>query len=184
MGQREGIRETTGARRAALRRAFFGAAGRMMERLPRRAGISGLRTRPRAARAIFPSAAPMGWPCPRRICRSSWPARRPLRGEEPMRRRSARSCGAPAAISASAVRCSTSASAAGASRGTGRASGPEFHACDYNELLVRWCQENLPFLRTAKKSWSRRSAIEDGAFELVYAYSVFTHCRSRCSIVG
>ena len=54
-------------------------------------------------------------------------------------------------------------------------SGPEFHACDHNEFLVRWCQENLPLLRTAKNELEPPLRHEDGAFELVYAYSVFTH---------
>ena len=54
-------------------------------------------------------------------------------------------------------------------------SGPEFHACDYNELLVRWCQENLPFLHTVKNELEPPLPYDDGAFDLVYAYSVFTH---------
>jgi SAM-dependent methyltransferase len=54
-------------------------------------------------------------------------------------------------------------------------SGPEFYACDYNELLVRWCQENLPFLRTAKNELEPPLPYDDEAFDVVYAYSVFTH---------
>jgi SAM-dependent methyltransferase len=54
-------------------------------------------------------------------------------------------------------------------------SGPEFHACDYNELLVRWCQENLPFLRTVKNELEPPLPYANERFDLVYAYSVFTH---------
>ena len=53
--------------------------------------------------------------------------------------------------------------------------GPEFHACDYNEPLVRWCRDNLPFLHTVKNELEPPLPYDDGAFDLVYAYSVFTH---------
>jgi SAM-dependent methyltransferase len=53
--------------------------------------------------------------------------------------------------------------------------GPEWHGCDYNDLLVRWCQENLPFLRTARNDLEPPLPYADDTFDLVYAYSVFTH---------
>jgi SAM-dependent methyltransferase len=53
--------------------------------------------------------------------------------------------------------------------------GPEFHACDYNERLVRWCQESLPFLQTVRNELEPPLPYPDGRFDLVYAYSVFTH---------
>lgn len=53
--------------------------------------------------------------------------------------------------------------------------GPEFHGSDYNPALVRWCRENLPFARITVNDLDGRLASGDGAHDLIYALSVFTH---------
>lgn len=51
----------------------------------------------------------------------------------------------------------------------------EVHGTDYNERLVDWCRQNLPFARLALNGLKPPLAYEDGRFDLVYALSVFTH---------
>jgi SAM-dependent methyltransferase len=53
--------------------------------------------------------------------------------------------------------------------------GPEVHGCDYNEELVSWCREQLPFLHCARNELEPPLPYEDGKFDLVYSISVFTH---------
>jgi SAM-dependent methyltransferase len=53
--------------------------------------------------------------------------------------------------------------------------GPQVHGCDYNEQLVRWCQDNLPFVHCARNGLEPPLPYEDGRFDLVYSISVFTH---------
>ena len=57
----------------------------------------------------------------------------------------------------------------------GEASGPELHACDYNRELVNWCKENLPFVRATVNELQPPLPYADDSFDLVYAFSVFTH---------
>jgi SAM-dependent methyltransferase len=53
--------------------------------------------------------------------------------------------------------------------------GPRIHGCDSNGKLVAWCQENLAFARCATNRPTPPLSYADGAFDLVYAVSVFTH---------
>jgi SAM-dependent methyltransferase len=53
--------------------------------------------------------------------------------------------------------------------------GPEIHACDYNGELVRWCQENLPFVQASTNDLQPPLPYPDDSFDFVYAFSVFTH---------
>jgi SAM-dependent methyltransferase len=53
--------------------------------------------------------------------------------------------------------------------------GPEWHACDYNPTLVAWCNANLPFLQMVQNTLEPPLPYPDERFDLVYAYSVFTH---------
>jgi SAM-dependent methyltransferase len=49
------------------------------------------------------------------------------------------------------------------------------HGCDYNKELVNWCQENLPFVQARVTDLDPPLPYSDGSFDLVYAFSVFTH---------
>jgi SAM-dependent methyltransferase len=53
--------------------------------------------------------------------------------------------------------------------------GPEVHGCDYNAELIAWCEDNLPFLRTARNALEPPTRYQDASFDLVYAFSVLTH---------
>jgi SAM-dependent methyltransferase len=53
--------------------------------------------------------------------------------------------------------------------------GPEIHGCDYNGELVNWCERNLPFMQTKVNGLEPPLPYADGRFDLVYAFSVFTH---------
>lgn len=53
--------------------------------------------------------------------------------------------------------------------------GPEIHGCDYNPELVRWCADNLPFLRAEVNDLQPPSPYESDTFDLVYAVSILTH---------
>jgi SAM-dependent methyltransferase len=46
---------------------------------------------------------------------------------------------------------------------------------DYNRLLVQWCQENLSFADVRLNRLSPPLDFDDAQFDLVYAFSVFTH---------
>ncbi len=50
-----------------------------------------------------------------------------------------------------------------------------WHGCDYNPELVAWCQVNLSFADFAVNALAPPLPYPDGAFDLVYANSVFTH---------
>ncbi len=53
--------------------------------------------------------------------------------------------------------------------------GVQLHGTDYNPYLVDWCRENLPFADFSVNSLEPVLDFPDGAFSLVYSYSVFTH---------
>jgi len=49
------------------------------------------------------------------------------------------------------------------------------HGCDINPRMVEWCNANLPFADAAVNDLTPPLPYGDGAFELVYAFSVMTH---------
>ena len=51
----------------------------------------------------------------------------------------------------------------------------DLHGSDANATLAAWCRENLPFGRYAVNGLAPPLPYEDGAFDLVYTMSVFTH---------
>jgi len=53
--------------------------------------------------------------------------------------------------------------------------GPEVHLCDYNPLLVSWCDENLDFVTADKNELDPPTSYESGKFDLIYAFSVLSH---------
>lgn len=53
--------------------------------------------------------------------------------------------------------------------------GPQVHACDYNSELVDWCRRNLPFVRATTNELQPPLPYADDSFDLIYAFSVFTH---------
>jgi len=53
--------------------------------------------------------------------------------------------------------------------------GPEIHGTDLNPESVRWCNENLRFMRARTNGPEPPTTFEDGRFDLIYALSVFTH---------
>jgi SAM-dependent methyltransferase len=53
--------------------------------------------------------------------------------------------------------------------------GPDFYACDIDAAAVEWCRRNLAFLNTAVNQLDPPLPYVTEAFDLVYAYSVFTH---------
>jgi SAM-dependent methyltransferase len=53
--------------------------------------------------------------------------------------------------------------------------GPRPNGCDYNPRLVDWCRSNLPFADARVNQLAPPLAYRDGEFDLVYAFSVFTH---------
>lgn len=53
--------------------------------------------------------------------------------------------------------------------------GPQVHGSDYNEELVSWCEDNLPFLRAARNQLEPPTRYEPESFDLIYALSVLSH---------
>ncbi len=51
----------------------------------------------------------------------------------------------------------------------------ELHGCDSNPVGVEWCAENLPFGDFAVNALESPLTYDDSSFDLVYAFSVFTH---------
>ena len=165
---------------AAVRRAVFGGAGRVLERLGLAAPIFRAHERVLARRSgNLPERGTDGLPLPpahlQVLVSGAASPRFEQKGAEAaasireILRRTGGDIDECRAVLDFGVGCGRIA------RHWAGISGPEFHACDYNELLVRWCQENLPFLHTVKNELEPPLPYGDGAFDLVYAYSVFTH---------
>jgi SAM-dependent methyltransferase len=57
--------------------------------------------------------------------------------------------------------------------------GPEIWGTDYNERLVAWCRDNLPFARVSRNELEPPLPLEAERFDLVYGLSVFTHLPER-----
>jgi SAM-dependent methyltransferase len=53
--------------------------------------------------------------------------------------------------------------------------GPALHGTDYNPELVAWCTANLPFATFRVNRLTGRLDYPDTSFDLIYAFSVFTH---------
>jgi SAM-dependent methyltransferase len=53
--------------------------------------------------------------------------------------------------------------------------GPLIHGTDYNPALVTWCRRALPFAQFHLNSLGGGTPFDPGSFDLVYAFSVFTH---------
>lgn len=51
----------------------------------------------------------------------------------------------------------------------------ELHGTDYNAALIRWCQRALQRTSFARNDLAPPTRYADGTFDLVYAFSVFTH---------
>jgi SAM-dependent methyltransferase len=49
------------------------------------------------------------------------------------------------------------------------------HGSDFNPILVEYCQGSLPFARFATNAAWPPLSYEDESFDLIYAFSVFTH---------
>jgi SAM-dependent methyltransferase len=47
--------------------------------------------------------------------------------------------------------------------------------CDINPTMVQWCRENLPFAEVEVTDTTPPLPYTDSSFDLVYAFSVFTH---------
>jgi SAM-dependent methyltransferase len=57
--------------------------------------------------------------------------------------------------------------------------GPEIRGTDYNERLVAWCRDNLPFAQVGQNELEPPLALDSEHFDLVYGLSVFTHLPER-----
>jgi SAM-dependent methyltransferase len=53
--------------------------------------------------------------------------------------------------------------------------GPAIHGSDYNSRLIEYCRRALPFARFSVNQPRSRLPYENGAFDFIYAISVFTH---------
>jgi SAM-dependent methyltransferase len=53
--------------------------------------------------------------------------------------------------------------------------GPRLYGTDYDRRLVEWCQRNLPFAEFGVNNLQPPLTYADDTFDLVYAFSVFTH---------
>lgn len=51
----------------------------------------------------------------------------------------------------------------------------KIYGTDYNPSLIRWCEDNLPFVRVSVNDLNSRTDYPDNSFDIVYTISVFTH---------
>jgi SAM-dependent methyltransferase len=56
-----------------------------------------------------------------------------------------------------------------------RLDGPLLHGTDYNPELVDWCAANLPIATFGVNRLDERTDYPSVSFDLIYAFSVFTH---------
>ena len=52
---------------------------------------------------------------------------------------------------------------------------PKLYGTDYNQMLIDWCKRNLAFVRFDVNQLQPPLIYPDENFELIYAFSVFTH---------
>jgi SAM-dependent methyltransferase len=53
--------------------------------------------------------------------------------------------------------------------------GPEVYGTDYNPEMIEWCRRHLTYARFQCNSLTAKLDYEDGKFDFIYAWSVFTH---------
>jgi SAM-dependent methyltransferase len=53
--------------------------------------------------------------------------------------------------------------------------GPAISGSDYNPAMITWCQSNLRFAQTSGNEYAPPLEKPDGAYDFIYAVSVFTH---------
>jgi SAM-dependent methyltransferase len=53
--------------------------------------------------------------------------------------------------------------------------GPTIHGSDYNPRLIEYCRRKLPFAQFSVNQPRAQLTYENGAFDFIYAISVFTH---------
>ena len=51
----------------------------------------------------------------------------------------------------------------------------KIYGTDYNPSLIRWCEDNLPFVSVSVNDMHSRTGYVDNFFDIVYTISVFTH---------
>ncbi|MBD3276682.1 MAG: methyltransferase domain-containing protein [Candidatus Aegiribacteria sp.] len=51
----------------------------------------------------------------------------------------------------------------------------EIYGTDYNRILIRWCKQNLDFVKVSVNGYNPPTGFSDDFFNIVYAISVFTH---------
>jgi len=61
--------------------------------------------------------------------------------------------------------------------------GPRFYGVDYNPRLIEWCRRFLHFAEFQTNRLTPGLPYEDGSFDFVYAYSVFTHLSETLQIL-
>jgi SAM-dependent methyltransferase len=59
------------------------------------------------------------------------------------------------------------------------ATNTQLHGCDYNDELVRWCSEHLPFMHARANELRPPLPYADSTFDFLYAFSVFTHLSAQ-----
>ena len=57
------------------------------------------------------------------------------------------------------------------------------YGVDYNAKLIDWCKRNLPFAKFEVNQLQPPLAFSDDMFDLIYAFSVFTHLRESDQVV-
>jgi len=62
------------------------------------------------------------------------------------------------------------------------AAGRKLRGTDYNERLIAWCRENLAFAQFDVNNLNPPLAYASGEFDLIYAFSVFTHLPQRLQV--